>query len=276
MPSENSKEIPRKNARNGQALQRLSQPSGLALESTSPGATPSTAGSGAAFICEASGEPLQWNLRQKLAEVRRRIGYVQKRGHNEIFNYSYVAAADIAGAVGDILSQLGVLLVPSLESIAYEPARVTGAHVERVAHLIMTYTFTDVDTGEALTVKIPGEGLDIGDKATYKAMTGALKYALLQSFLLATGDDPEDERMNAMDRSVTSSASTSERVISEKELDDLRRLIEVTGTDLDRVLSYYKLCSLEEMTQSTYHRALELLKRKQAKQNGGESGHAQN
>src|SRR5882757_5089135 len=29
------------------------------------------------------------NLKQKLAEVRRRISYVQKRGHNERFNYSY-------------------------------------------------------------------------------------------------------------------------------------------------------------------------------------------
>jgi hypothetical protein len=32
--------------------------------------------------------PAPLNLRQKLAEVRRRIGYIQKRGHNERFNYS--------------------------------------------------------------------------------------------------------------------------------------------------------------------------------------------
>jgi hypothetical protein len=40
--------------------------------------------------------------------VRRRIGYVQKRGFNERNNYSYVTAADLAGAVGDILAELGV------------------------------------------------------------------------------------------------------------------------------------------------------------------------
>jgi hypothetical protein len=51
---------------------------------------------------------VQLNLRQKLAEVRRRIGYVQKRGFNERNNYSYVTAADLAGAVGDILAELGV------------------------------------------------------------------------------------------------------------------------------------------------------------------------
>ena len=55
----------------------------------------------------------------------------------------------------------------------------------------MAYTFADVDSDEQLVAKVAGQGLDSGDKAPYKAQTGALKYALLQSFLLATGDDPE-------------------------------------------------------------------------------------
>ncbi len=49
------------------------------------------------------------------------IGYVQKRGFNERNNYSYVTAADLAGAVGDILAELGVVIIPRLESISYEP-----------------------------------------------------------------------------------------------------------------------------------------------------------
>ncbi len=31
----------------------------------------------------------------------------------------------------------------------------------------------------------------VGDKGTYKAITGATKYALMKTFLLETGDDPE-------------------------------------------------------------------------------------
>ena len=63
------------------------------------------------------------NLRQKLAEVRRRIDYVQKRGFNERNNHSYVTAADLAGAVGDILAEFGVVIIPRLESITYEPTQ---------------------------------------------------------------------------------------------------------------------------------------------------------
>ena len=130
------------------------------------------------------------NLREKFAEVRRRLGYIQKRGHNERHNYSYVTAADLAGSVGDILAELGVVVIPQLQSISTETPRSSS---DRIARVVMNYRFVDARSGEELTVRVPGEGADPGDKAPYKAMTGALKYALLQSFLLGTGDDPEDE-----------------------------------------------------------------------------------
>ena len=217
----------------------------------------------------------QLSLRQKLAVVRRRLAYVQKRGHNERKNYNYVTAADIAGAVGDILAELGVIVVPRLESISHEPSHTSKSEVERTARVVMAYTFMDVDTAEEITVKVAGEGLDAGDKAPYKAMTGALKYALLQSFLLATGDDPEDERSNPASPSSTPHEHRSEPVVTAEEVHELSQLIEDTGTELERVLAYYKLPSLEQMTESTYRRAFEVLNRKKEKQMEGENIHAQ-
>ena len=208
------------------------------------------------------------NLREKFAEVRRRLGYVQKRGHNERHNYSYVTAADLAGSVGDILAELGVVVIPQLQSISTETPRSSS---DRIARVIMNYRFVDARSGEELTVRVPGEGADPGDKAPYKAMTGALKYALLQSFLLATGDDPEDEHANSR------AALGSERVITPEQVRELQGLIEETGTELERVLAYYRVAALSEMTESSYRRALELLNRKLAKQSSQENGtHAQN
>jgi ERF superfamily protein len=209
------------------------------------------------------------NLRQKLAEVRRRIGYIQKRGHNDRFNYSYVTAADIAGSIGDILAELGVVVVPSLENITYESAASRG-ETTRMARVVMAYTFADVDSGEEIVAKVAGQGLDTGDKAPYKAMTGALKYALLQSFLLATGDDPEDERVDARP-----TPPGSDRPISADEVRELERLIGDTGTELERVLAYYKVAGLEEMTEVTYQRAIEVLNRKLGNRRQRETVHAQ-
>jgi hypothetical protein len=207
------------------------------------------------------------NLREKFAEVRRRLGYVQKRGHNERHNYSYVMAADLAGSVGEILAELGVIVIPQLQSISTETPRSSS---DRIARIVMNYRFIDARSGEELTVRVPGEGADAGDKAPYKAMTGALKYALLQSFLLATGDDPENERADSR------AALSSERVITPEQVSELQGLIEETGTELERVLAYYRVTALSEMTETSYRRAVEVLNRKLAKQNQENGAHAQN
>jgi len=210
-------------------------------------------------------EPPEMNLREKFAEVRRRLGYIRKRGHNERHNYSYVMAADLAGSVGDILAELGVVVIPQLQSISTETPRSSN---ERIARIVMNYRFVDARSGEELTVRVAGEGADTGDKAPYKAMTGALKYALLQSFLLASGDDPEDERGE------TRNGPGPERPITAEQVRELEALIEETGTQLERVLAYYKVSALSEMSEVSYRRALELLNRKLAKQNQENGIHA--
>ena len=258
-----------KNRNNGRKRQAM-QMNGSAPQSLTPETTASAQPIADAANGTASEAPVQLNLRQKLAEVRRRIGYVQKRGHNERHNYSYVTAADIAGAVGDILAELGVVVVPRLESIAHEPAQTGRTDGEHLTHVVMSYSFVDVDTAEEITVKVAGEGVDAGDKAPYKAMTGALKYALLQSFLLATGDDPEDDRLDAH-----FTATNSERLISGDKVRELQSLIDDTGTDLERVLAYYKVAALGELTETAYRRAIEVLNRKLAKRANQETVHAQ-
>jgi hypothetical protein len=237
-------------------------------EPTAARPAPTVESHGPSHNVDTADGPVPLNLRQKLAEVRRRIGYIQKRGHNERFNYSYVTAADIAGSVGDILSELGVIVIPNLENITYESATGRG-ETTRMAQVVMAYTFSDVDSGEEIVAKVAGQGLDSGDKAPYKAMTGALKYALLQSFLLATGDDPEDERM---DTRVTTPGS--DHPISAEAVRELERLIGETGTDLERVLAYYKVPSLAEMNETSYQRAIDVLKRKLGNRRQSETVHA--
>ena len=56
---------------------------------------------------------------------------------------------------------------------------------------------------------------------------------------------------------------------------ELEKLIDETGTDLERVLAYYKVASLDEMTETAYRRAIEVLNRKLAKRGNRETVHAQ-
>jgi hypothetical protein len=67
------------------------------------------------------------------------------------------------------------------ENIIYESTAGRG-ETARMARVVMAYTFADVDSGEGITAKVAGQGLGAGDKAPYKAMTGALKYACSNRF----------------------------------------------------------------------------------------------
>jgi hypothetical protein len=65
---------------------------------------------------------------------------------------------------------------------------------ENLTTIKLSYEFINVDNpSEKLAGSFEGCGSDKGDKGAYKAITGALKYALTSTFLIETGDDPEKE-----------------------------------------------------------------------------------
>jgi ERF superfamily protein len=138
------------------------------------------------------GEPYEGsrNLVQKLAFVMAAVERVPKLGFNSFHNYKYARESDLTDAVRANLAKQGVMLIPSVEKIEWREVQTKGG-TERVATLTVRFTVTDgIDK---LEFNIIGEGQDKGDKATYKAMTGAMKYALLKLFLIPTGDDPEKD-----------------------------------------------------------------------------------
>lgn len=130
------------------------------------------------------------NLVEKLAAVMAQVERVPKNGENKFHGYKYATEADLSDAVRSNLARFGVMLIPSVEKIDWREAQ-TKRGAERIATLTVQFTVTD--GASEIRFNVIGEGQDPGDKATYKAMTGATKYALLKLFLIPTGDDPETE-----------------------------------------------------------------------------------
>lgn len=122
------------------------------------------------------------SLYAKLAQVTAEVGYVQKRGWNAHHKYHYVTEADLVDAVREKLTSRNVLLLPSVTSVERD-GKLTTVH--------MSFTFCDGDTDRTHTLHWSGTGDDPGDKGLYKAYTGAVKYFLMKTFLIPTGDDPE-------------------------------------------------------------------------------------
>jgi hypothetical protein len=133
-------------------------------------------------------------LRHKLAAIRREIHNIGKRGRNEFHKYDYAQASDVAGQIGTALAEHNIIIARrNLEVFrnSHMVRRRDGDSEESIVEVKVEYGFLDADSNEELWQPAWGEGRDSGDKAVYKAFTGAFKYLLIQAFCLATGDDPE-------------------------------------------------------------------------------------
>lgn len=130
-------------------------------------------------------------LVKKLAEVMQEVKYIQKTGYNNFHKYRYATEADVNEKVREELAKRNVILIPNVKSHSVRTHTTAKGNTEYIVTVEVEFIFMDGETGEMISFTTFGEGQDAGDKGTYKAITGAQKYALMKSFMIPTGDDPE-------------------------------------------------------------------------------------
>jgi hypothetical protein len=131
------------------------------------------------------------------------IGWVKKQGKLDAgkIKYDYVTAADVIAAVREPLEKAGLAFVARNPSVTRETIKesktVQGDRGTYETAAMYLYTMTiemgliDSESGYEDVSRWIGEGADTGDKGIPKAFTAALKYFMIQQFLIPTGDDPE-------------------------------------------------------------------------------------
>ena len=203
--------------------------------------------------------PTEWlkmnaGLQQKKNALRKLLnekGILQRGGKNDFDHYSYFSEAQYKQLFTELFSTVGLeLKFTELEYGTFEgSAKQANGRMPRIQ-----FDLFDIETGFFESTIITGEGMDKGDKAGYKAYTGALKYFLADTFMVATGDDPEkdspDQKMN----------QRGTRKASEKQLAILRQHYQ--GGNLMHLLEVNNIGRLEDLPMQ---KASELI----SKLNGG-------
>lgn len=186
-------------------------------------------------------------LRKKLTEM----GVLKKGGQNDFDHYSYFSEAQYKQLFTQLFSECGLEI--KFTELEYGTFDGTGKQCNGRMPRI-EFTLFDIDTGFFETTIITGEGMDKGDKAGYKAYTGALKYFLADTFMVATGDDPEkdspDQRMNQ--RGVRKASAKQLAILNER----------YQGANLMHLLEVNNITRLEDLPMA---KASELI----SKLNGG-------
>ncbi len=113
------------------------------------------------------------------------LTYIQKGDAKVNGQYRFVSHDDVAEKVHPMLVKHRVLALPTTLETAQEGNRT-------VVKLRVFFVNVDNPTDQ-FSVDFPGYGVDPSDKGPGKAISYALKYALLKTFCLETGEDPDKE-----------------------------------------------------------------------------------
>lgn len=173
---------------------------------------------------------LNSKLQKKKNSLRKALkekGVLKKGGTNTYDKYSYFSEAQYKELFTELFSNAGLEL--SFNEVEYNTF--TGSEKQANGRMPkLMFILTDIDTGFYEETTITGEGIDKGDKAGYKAYTGALKYYLANTFMVATGDDPEKESPNH------TMNDKQEKKATEKQIELMKKIAEEQGKTLDEEL----------------------------------------
>jgi hypothetical protein len=132
---------------------------------------------------------------KQMTAVMKEIKSITKDQKNVAQGFKFRGIDQFVNALYPALTKHNVFMVPACERESHELKDVTRssgkAGIDKHVTLMMSYTFFAEDGSWIKAGPIPAEGLDSGDKATNKALSAALKYALIQTFSIPTEDMAE-------------------------------------------------------------------------------------
>ena len=209
------------------------------------------------------------NLVMKLAEVMQEVKYIQKRGFNSFHKYKYATESDVAEKVREELASRHIMMIPNVVSQSTREHTNAKGKTEYIATITMEFRFIDGESGEEISFHSVGEGQDSGDKAVYKGITGAQKYALMKVFMIPTGDDPEadsgtDER-NADNKSQqkpnVNKSLANDNVLNQIEslLEDVAKAMNITKDAAYKTLKARMKKDMEWYTPQDASKAIKIL-----------------
>lgn len=115
--------------------------------------------------------------------------------------FAYRGIDDVMNAVGPAFRRHGVYLTSNILEREHVEVRTSGNKPSAATRLIVQYTFwCDAMSEQKAETTVAAEAWDTGDRGIQKAMSVALRTALLQMLVLPTGDpDPERDSFERAD-----------------------------------------------------------------------------
>lgn len=186
--------------------------------------------------------------KNKLRKLLKEKGILVKGAHNDFDDYEYFSEAQYKELFTELLSECDL----ELDSTEINVQNIDGTDKQKFGVFVtIEFILTDVETGYSIRSTHSGIGFDKGDKALYKAKTGAIKYFFATTFLVATKDDPErDDNDKKFNKNVNKVEKNSNKtvMISDNQKALIQRLFKDSVADLNKILQSYGKKKVDELS----------------------------
>ena len=130
-----------------------------------------------------------------------KIGAIGKDSVNEQQKFKYRGIDAVYNALNPVMSELGLFICPEIIDHKREERRKIKEYGGKQQESVLLYSILTIKytmyapDGSNVSCVVVGEGMDSGDKASNKAMSVAMKYAMFQLFMIPTEEmiDPDSE-----------------------------------------------------------------------------------
>lgn len=171
------------------------------------------------------------NIYQKMNLVMKDVKGINKDGMNSHQKYKYVSHDQVAGLLHKPLADYGIMVIPTIKGLQQDGNRTM---------VDMDIGFVNIENPEdRIHVRYLGYGIDPQDKGIGKAVSYAVKYCLLKTFCLETGDDVEKDNMDYIPAKMDYTSAKTET----EDIDKLFKDALPSKENLEEILRYVSFCA---------------------------------
>lgn len=201
------------------------------------------------------------NLYQKIQAVSMEVMNIEKDMQVGKGTYAYKAVSDnaVTLAVKRAEEKHKLISIPvNQELVSSEVLKTLSdsgdkEKVTYVENIKMTLRIIDLENTESyIDVESFGKGVDPGDKGFGKASTYARKYALLNAYKIATGEDPDADKSNE---------EKTQKTVSDKKKAVFDYLNDRQSAKVE-IMKHFNVQSLEDLNESEVKTIYDTYKKK--------------
>jgi hypothetical protein len=187
---------------------------------------------------------------------------ISKNQKNTQQNYKFRGIDDLYNALGGVLASNGLCVLPrALTREVTERETKSGGTLFSVL-LTVELDLVCAEDASVHTIRMFGEAMDSGDKATNKASTAAYKYACLQAFCIPIDGEEQDSDATTHSNLKPIIRPAIGRVLNSEELSILKFKIDQAGDDESNICTLMKIDCLDNFPADKWQAAIRSLDKK--------------